>query len=62
MYKMNKHTENIAKSNTGPPPAPINSNLQPLFRRTFYKPEHDKSSDIEQKPPFGDRKKSKYTA
>ena len=31
MYKMNT----IAKSNTGPPPAPINQNLQPLFRRTF---------------------------
>ena len=27
----NKHTESIAKSNTGPPPAPINSNLVPLF-------------------------------
>ena len=35
MYKMNKHTESIAKSNTGPQPAPINPNLQPLFRRTF---------------------------
>ena len=33
--KENKHTESIAKSNTGPPPAPTNSDLQPLFRRTF---------------------------
>ena len=33
--KVNKHTENIAKSNTGPPPAPTNSDLQPIFRRTF---------------------------
>ena len=31
--KWNKHTESIAKSNTGPPPATTNSNLQPLFRQ-----------------------------
>ena len=30
---LNKHTESIAKSNTGPPPSPTNSNLQPLFRQ-----------------------------
>ena len=29
----NKHSESIAESNTGPPPAPTNSNLQPLFRQ-----------------------------
>ena len=29
----NKYTESIAKSNTGPPPAPTNSNLQPLFHQ-----------------------------
>ena len=32
----NKHTESIAKSNTGPPPAPINSHLQPLICCTFW--------------------------
>ena len=42
MYKMNKHTESIAKSNTGPPPASIIFKAKEKYRGVF---EIQKSGD-----------------